>query len=128
MEEALTQLLAGVAGGRRWWGRAPLGTSAADGAYLVLNRVSGPRDYHLAGASGYVRSRVQVDAYAPRYGDAKAAARAVAAALSGYSGSVAGTAIQGIFVDGERDLTGADPGGVTPLFRVSIDLIIHHDE
>ena len=128
MEEGLTQLLAGVAGGRRYWGRAPQGNSATDGPYLVLNRIGGPRDYHMQGASGYVRSRVQVDVYGETFGAVKSAARAVVTTLSGFRGGAAGTVFQAIFIDAERDLPASDPGEVTNLFRTSIDLMIHHDE
>lgn len=128
LESALTSLLSGVASGRRWWGRAPEGTSPADGAYLVLNRISGIRDYTMAGGSGYVESRVQIDAYAEEWPDARAASAAVITALSAHRGTTAGTRIMGIFVDSERDLDASDAGGVSHLFRRSIDLIVHHDE
>lgn len=126
VEEALTALLAGVAGGRRYWGRAPQGDLPA--SFLILNRITGRRDYVMTGADGYVESRFQIDAYAASYTTAKTEARAAVAALSGYRGTTAGTRIMGIFIDGERDLPAADPGEVTHLHRVSIDAIIHHDE
>lgn len=121
MEEAVTELLALVAGGRRFWVRAPQGTARP---FVVLNRVSGVRDYHLQGASGYVASRVQLDSYADSYAEAKAVAHSAIAAMSGRrTGS-----IQGIFIDSERDLPAADAGEVNQLFRTSVDFIIHHSE
>jgi len=125
MEEAIVALLSGVAGGRRFWTRAPQNITATDGAYIVLNRVDGGRDYSMAGASGYVASRVQVDVYAETYTAAKTAARAAVAALSAFRGTQSGVAIQGIFIDSERDLPAADE--VSHLFRTSIDVIVHHD-
>lgn len=121
MEEAITALLASVAGGRRHWGRAPQTVSRP---FLVLNRIDGVPDYVMRGASGYVASRVQIDAYADTYTAAKAAARDTIAALSGYRGGT----ILGIFVVSQRDLPAADAGEVNHLFRVSIDIMIHHQE
>ena len=132
VEEALTTLLAGVASGRRYWGRAE-NISVSDGPFLVLNRVSAPRDYTLAGPSGYVASRFQIDAYGETYIATKTAARAVVAALSGHSGTTSGTRIMGIFVDSERDaegegtITGQTAAATYP-FRTTIDLFVHHDE
>jgi hypothetical protein len=121
MEEAITALLAGVASGRRFWVRAP---QSAARPFLVLNRVSGVRDYTYQGPSGFVQSRVQVDVYADTYPAAKATARAVRDALSGHSGG----SIQGIFYDNERDLPAADAGEATHLFRTSLDFTISHTE
>jgi hypothetical protein len=121
MEEAITALLANVAGGRRHWVRAPQDTARP---FVVLNRISGVRDYHMQGASGYVASRLQVDIYADTHTAAKATARQVRDALSGRRGST----IQGIFLDMERDLPAEDAGAVTHLFRVSLDFNVHHTE
>lgn len=78
----------------------------------------------MRGASGLVESRVQVDSYADTYTAAKGAARDVQAVISGYQSGD----IQAIFMDSERDLPAADAGEVNHLFRVSLDLIIHHQE
>lgn len=121
MEEALTALLASVAGGRRYWTRAP---QTAARPFVVMNRVDGIRDYHMQGPSGYVASRVQLDAYGDTYTATKAVARSIVSTLSGHSGGD----IQAIFIEGERDLPAADAGDVTNLFRTSIDIIVHHGE
>ncbi len=126
MEEALTTLLSSVAGGRRYWVRAPQSLSTRP--YIVMHRVSGNRDYHLKSASGYVQSRVQVDIYDETYGGAKTVARAVRDAVSGFAGTINGVQIQRITVESERDLPADDAGEITFLFRTSIDLQIHHDE
>lgn len=133
IEEALTSLLSGVAGGRRYWGWRE-GLSAADGAYLSLYRISAPRDYAMSGPTGYVMSRFQIDVFADQFSEARDATAAAIAALSGHRGTTAGTRIMGIFVDDERDFSSertggvSDAGGVTPLYRRSIDIIVHHDE
>ena len=127
VEEALTALLAGVAGGRRYWGRAEH-VSPSAGPYLRLVKVSAPRDYALSGATGYVEARFQIDVFAESYGAAKTTAEAVLSTLSGYSGETAGVYILGIFIDAERDLDATDAGEVSHLFRRSIDIIVHHHE
>jgi Protein of unknown function (DUF3168) len=121
MEALLTDLLASVASGKRYWLRTPQGTKPP---YVVMQRISGPRDYHAQGASGLVKSRVQIDCYAATYEDVKATARAVVKALSGRRVGI----IQAIFIDGERDLPAADAGEVTNLFRTSLDIMVHHKE
>ena len=126
MEEALTSLLSTVAGGRRYWVRAPQSLSTRP--YIVMHRVSGPRDMHLKGPSRYVQSRVQVDIYDDTYWGTKTVARAVRDAVSGFAGTIGGVQIQRINVDSERDLPADDTGAVTELYRTSIDLMIHHDE
>ncbi len=126
MEEALTSLLSGVAGGRRYWSRVPQSNSARP--YVLLKRISGNRDYHLKGASRYVRSRVQAAAYGETYASAKATIREIIDTVSGFSGTINGVQIQRIEVDSERDLTADDTGAVTNLYLISIDLFIHHDE
>ncbi len=126
MEEALTSILSGVAGGRRYWVRAPQSLSTRP--YIVMHRVSGNRDYHLKGPSRYLTSRVQLDIYDTTYRGAKAVARAVRDAVSGYAGTIGGVQIQRISVESERDLPADDAGEITQLFRTSIDLMVHHDE
>lgn len=121
MEALLTDLLAPVAGGQRFWVRAPQGGKPP---YVVLQRITGVRDYHGQGASGLVESRVQIDCYAKTYDGVKNVARSVVALLSGRRVGL----IQAIFVVSERDLPAADAGEVTNLFRTSIDIMVHHKE
>ncbi len=106
--------------------RAPQSLSTRP--YIVMHRVSGNRDYHLKGPSRYLTSRVQLDIYDTTYGGAKAVARAVRDAVSGYVGTIGGVQIQRINVESERDLTADDAGEITELYRTSIDLMVHHDE
>ncbi len=121
MEQALTDLLASVAGGRRHWVSAP---QTAVRPYVVLNRVGGQPNYHMQGPSGFVSSRVQMDCYADKYTEATALAVDVTTLVSGYTGGT----IQGIFVESERSLPAADAGEVSSLFRVSIDITVLHGE
>lgn len=128
MEAAITALLASVAGGRRYWGRAPQSVTPDDGPYIVLTRIDGVRDYHMQGASGYVASRVQIDIYALTYTAVRDTVISVRNALSGFIGESSSTDIQGIFIDSQRDLPAPDAGEVNHLFRTSIDIIVHHKE
>lgn len=120
MEEALTALLASVAGGRRYWVRKPQTDPARP--YIVMQRIGGLPDYHMQGPSGYVASRVQIDVYADTFTSAHSTADQVVGLLSGYRDGD----IRGVFVDGLRDLPASDAGEVSHLFRVSIDVIVHH--
>lgn len=90
---------------------------------VVLQQVSGLPVYDLDGPTGLERSRVQVDCYAATVAAAKALARAVDAALSGWH---AGD-IRGVFRDSMRDLP-TDTGSGETAARVSLDYIIHHQE
>jgi len=121
MQELLTSLLAPVAGGRRYWVRAP---QTAPRPYVLLQVISAPPNYHMQGASGYVPIRVQIDAYADTYTEATAVSRQIKGILSGHVSSP----IQAVFIETERDLPAADAGDVSNLFRNSIDVIIHYGE
>jgi len=128
MEAALTSLLladaglTALVGDRVHWLRLPQEVDVKP--YINLQRVSGARDYTMAGASGYAMGRVQADVWGLTYGSVKATAQALLAALSGYRGPT----IQGVFVESERDDTGDDAGGVNRLYRTSVDVIIHYTE
>ncbi|WP_157014894.1 DUF3168 domain-containing protein [Mesorhizobium xinjiangense] len=127
MKELITALLAPIAGGRRYWVAAP--QKLSDGnppakPYLVLNRIDGIIDYHTQGPSGLVESRLQVDVYDVTRWGAEVTVRQVKAILSGYRNG----AIRGAFINDERDLPASDAGDVTQLFRISLDLTIHHTE
>lgn len=121
MEALLTDLLASLAGGKRFWLRVPQGIKPP---YAVMQRITGIRDNHFQGASGLVESRVQIDVYDKTYAGVAAMARSVVSILSGRRVGI----IQAIFIDSERDLPASDAGDVNALFRKSLDIIIHHKE
>jgi hypothetical protein len=121
MEEDLTTLMASIAAGRRYWVRAPQDTARP---YVILNVIDTPRGYTMKRQDGLIQSRVQADVYADSYSSAKSVARSINALLSGYRGGK----FQGVFVDSERDLPAETAGSVTPLFRISLDLMIHYGE
>lgn len=110
-----------LAGSRIRFGRADQSDARP---FVVLQRVSAESNYHYQGPSGYVASRFQIDSYADTYTAAKKLARALEARLSGFKGGI----IQGIFLESHRDFTAADAGNVSNLFRISIDITVHHGE
>lgn len=114
--------LPSLVGTRIHWVRSPQGAALPR---VVLYRISGVRDMHMAGPSGLIASRVQADCMGASYGSAKAVARAVEARLSGYSGTTGGITFQGAFLIGERDdyFDGETPDKI---FRTSLDFNIWH--
>lgn len=122
MEQELTNLLATVAP-RRFWSRAPQKPAPAR-PYIVLSRISGVRGYHNQGSDNLVASRVQIDCFADSYISVHYTGTAVISTLSGYRGGT----IQAVFIDSQRDLTGIDGSDPNELFRMSIDVIVHHSE
>lgn len=91
MEEALVNLLladsdlSALVGPRIHWDEIPQGS--ADPA-VTLFLVSGVPDYHMAGPSGLVASRVQIDCRGPSKEVALSVARAVEAVLSGLKTTI----------------------------------------
>jgi hypothetical protein len=130
VEEDLRALLladagvAAVVGTRVAWGYRPQGSPLPA---VVLHIVGGTKAYHLSGESGPLQPRVQVNCLAESYLSALGVCRSVAAALSGYAGTVGGTYFQGILQDSEpRDLS--DPDGATEerIFGLTVDFIVNH--
>jgi hypothetical protein len=128
MEEALVAILlansgvTGLTGTRMHWLQRPQGGQTP---VLTLTRISGGQNYTYSGRDGLVESRVQIDAWAERYGDAKALARAVGNALGGYRMTTG--VIRSAFLYSERDgLEAIDPGG--SLVRVLLDFTVWHQE
>lgn len=86
--------------------------------------VSGPRDYHMAGPSGLVVNRIQADCIGKTKKEAKQAADALEAVVSGKRFDRSGIRFDGLFIlDDGTDTT--DVGGKT-LFRRRLDIEIHH--
>lgn len=123
MEVDLLALLAPVASGRRYYVRAPQGEPYP---HLVLSRASVIPDYVMSGANGFVQTRMQIDIYGNTWPSTVSTAQALQHLVSGFHGIVGSTRFQGIFIDAVRDLPASDAGDVTQLFRISIDIMIHH--
>ena len=70
---------------------------------LTFQTISGESHYGLGGASGLASPRVQIDCYAETFDAVMALRSAVIACLSGYRGTIAGVAVQGMFRVAEAD-------------------------
>lgn len=92
--------------------------------YLVLTKVTGPRESSHDGASGLAHPRFQVSVFAETYAGAKVIALAVQAALEGYQGLMDEVYVDGVFYDDENDFYEDD----TKLYHVASDYIIWHGE
>jgi hypothetical protein len=75
----------------------------------VIYLITGLPDYHMAGPSGFVESRVQIDCRGATAADALELARAIEARLSGYRGVQGTTKFKGIFKQSERSRYDAQP-------------------
>jgi len=131
MEEALVTLLladgtlSGLVGTRINWGVRPQANSTLPA--IVLNRITGVRDYSLDGPTNLISSTVQCDCYGQSYGSAKQAARALMGVVNGYDQTASGVQFQRISIESERDTNETESPG-RYLFRCSIDIAIWHDE
>lgn len=94
---------------------------------VVLTVVSVDRDYHLAGTSGLVATRVQIDCWAKSYSAALAVSREIRTLLSGYRGAMGSVRVQGVFLASERQSFEQGSGG-EDFYRVSLDIFLHHQE
>lgn len=112
--------LAELVGDRIDWDTLPQGSAQGS---VVMYVVSGVTDYTMAGASGYVATRVQFDCRGATAAKARAIAEAVAAKLSGFRGTFQGISFQGCFQAGQR--TGFDKDGPESWFTDSRDFLIH---
>lgn len=125
MEAALLARLLATAGvttlvsTRVNWSRRPQGEALPA---IVLHRIDGTPDVHHGGESGLVVSRVQVDCWGSTYGSAKAVARAVEAAITAQTFTQGVVRFDVILIADERDSTFDE---TTPLFRTSLDLMVH---
>ena len=113
--------LTSLVGQRITWARRDQGSALPA---IVLHRIDGARDYHHAGASGLITSRVQVDCWAASFPSAKGLARAVEAAISGGRFTQGLVRFDALLISDERD-DSEDLNG-SPLYRTSLDLMVHH--
>lgn len=99
------------------------GAIAPDSVFprIVLNRVSGTRDYSLDGP-GLMRARLQVDCYGEDYPDTYGLSQAVCAALEAY----VTRPIQGVFLEAMRDGIGGD--ATSRLHRITLTFSVNYTE
>ena len=91
--------------------------------FVVMYVVSGITDYTMAGATGYVETRVQFDARGRSAAEARSIAEAIRDRLSGFSGVFAGFHFMASFEQGQR--TRHDKDGTTTWFTDSRDYTLH---
>lgn len=93
---------------------------------VTLTLISRLPDVAHSGATGLTADRVQADCYAAVREQAYDLAALVEARLSGWRGAVGATEFQGAFVQGVRDFPEEDATAPDRVWRVSIDVMIHH--
>lgn len=119
--EAVTALALPAMDGRFYWLRA---AERIEPPYAVAQVVGEIGRHTMEGPVDLVTTRFQVDIYDTTYGGCVARRRALKAALDGHSNG----AVRGIFFETARDLPVDDRGGVTRLFRISLDFSMSHKE
>ena len=82
------------------------------GLAAVLHQISGVRDRHFGGASGWVRGTVQIDAWAPELSDAHALADAIRMTLDDRSGDEQGVELAYLELEDQRSLKVTPPKGL----------------
>ena len=113
------QAVTAIAADRLWLGARPQGERRPG---VVLTLTSSEHAHTFEGHGGYVNGSIQLDCLAPDYQTAKELTAAVIAAIDNYTGTVAGTVIDLIEVDGEADIPRLPlEGQAVPSFGVSID-------
>ncbi len=97
-------------------------------ASVVVTRISGPGDYHMAGPSGIISARIQIDAWAGTADAATSLANLVKDRLDGYRGEMGTGAniitVHGIFIADLRE----DYDDGAELYRSGRDYFVHHVE
>jgi hypothetical protein len=116
--------LTGAVGTHISWASRPQGEALPG---LVLFRLPGTRDVNMAGRSGLVETRVQIDSWAADYLSAAANAKLALKAFDSLPGqTISGVDFLGAFPEGDRD----DYEGDLPdrKYRTSFDVRVWHTE
>ena len=92
---------------------------------VVVTLISSIADYSCDGATGYVKARLQVDVFAPRYADAVALNESLRSMLDSYTGTFPdGTFVANITRDNTTDQF--EPAG--RLYRIQSDWFVTYDQ
>ena len=94
---------------------------------IVYQQISGPRSHAMDGPSSLVESTWQVSCWAASYTQAEQLMDAVRSTLDGYSGTVAGVDIEGIFLIDVADLYNTEPKA-TQTFGKRMDIQVFYQE
>lgn len=109
---------------RIYFVRAPQDVSEP---YIVVSKVSGPREHSHEGGDGMASPRFQLSSFSTSYATVKGIAAALQTVLQGYSGTMGGESgvkVGNILYSNEVDLYEED----TRLHHVAADYIIWHRE
>ena len=121
METALRALLIaglpGMSAGRINWSEHPRDEARP---YITLHLISLTEGHTMQGPDGLERSRVQIDCYAPSFGQA----REVAAGVKGFLNHYHGGGFRGVFFDSARTTRESGEDNA-PLYRCSLDFIVN---
>lgn len=121
METALRALLiaglSNLSSGRINWGEHP---TDEDRPYIVLHLISLREGSTMQGPDGLEQSRVQIDCYAPTFGQAREIADDVKGLLNHHHGG----GFRGVFFDNARTTRESGEDNA-PLYRCSLDFIVN---
>lgn len=96
---------------------------------ITYQQISGPRDHVMAGPTGLVGARYQINCWASSYAGAKELAEAVRKELDGYSGTVNTRVIEVIILEDEGDMPEVTPGAdALKRFGKRLDFIVWFKE
>lgn len=118
-QELRTLLIAGlptVPSTRINWGEQP---QDEERPYVVMHLISMNEGHTMQGPDGLQQSRVQVDCYAPTFGDARSMAAAVKSALDFHRGG----GFLGILFDGMRQTRESGDNAGEAIYRASLDFL-----
>ncbi len=116
-----SRIVATVGHSRVYWTLVPQGAARP---YVRMQTVSDDRPEHLEGYDTARRTRVQVDVFADKYSEARAASESIIAAVADPA-TVSGVKFGRTKAEGPRDL-GEDVDGVGYVHRLSMDLLAEH--
>ncbi len=91
---------------------------------IRYQQIAGARAQAMGSNTGLVNTTVQIDSYSDSYEEARQVAEEVRAALQRFQGTVAGVAIESVFVDGPLDVFEDQ----IKKFRVQQDFTVWHRE
>lgn len=89
--------------------------------YTVVDRA---RQVTYGGTGSLVAAIVNIDVLARGFSEARALADLIRAALTDFKGNMAGTHVEGVFIQADQDTSDIDPG----YFRVTLTFNIWYEE
>lgn len=116
-----SRIVAAVGHSRVYWTLVPQGAARP---YVRMQTVSDERPEHLEGYDAARRTRVQVDVFADKYSEARAASESIIAAVASPA-TVSGIKFGRTKAEGPDDL-GEDVEGVGYVHRLRTDLLAEH--